>query len=299
MGNSKGLIYSFLLLVVSHITQAQEIKVEGYFLQDSAMLGEKVTYILKATYPQEIDLLFPDSTFQFGNMEYLGKETFTSFTQDSITLDSAVYYLSNFSLDSVKKYNLPVFEILRYDSISHLPEEDLLHLKLTIEEMPDELVFKENNRYQSIKKDFNYPYLIIGFSLTFISALLLFLIFGKQVKRSWQVYQEKKRQKKFLARWNEVKTGFVSHPSLDAADELLGLWKDRMEALTGKPFKEWTATETAAYLEMPEILQDFRKIELIIYADRPAEDVHQACDNLEKINTATFHQKIESYHEHE
>ncbi|MEX2594459.1 MAG: hypothetical protein WD426_16940 [Anditalea sp.] len=299
MGNIKGFIYSFLLLVVSHFAQAQELKVEGYFLQDSAMLGEKVGYVLKATYPPEINVLFPDSTFQFGSMEYLGKETFTSFTEDSLTLDSAIYYLSNFSLDPIKKYKLPVFEILRYDSISHLPEEGLLHLKLTIDEMPDELAFKETNRYQPIKKDFNYPYLIIGLSLVFISSLLLFLIFGKKAKISWLIYLEKKKQKKFLTRWDKVKTAFITNPSLEAADELLGLWKSRMEALTNKPFKEWTATETAIYLEMPEILQDFRKIELIIYADRPAEDVQQACDNLEKINTATFHQKIKAYHEHE
>ena len=98
MGNIKGLIYSFLLLVVSNFTQAQELKVEGYFLQDSAMLGEKVSYVLKATYPPELNILFPDSTFHFGNMEFLGKEIFNSYTEDSLTLDSAIYYLSNLSL---------------------------------------------------------------------------------------------------------------------------------------------------------------------------------------------------------
>jgi hypothetical protein len=299
VGNIKGFIYCFLLLVISHFTHAQELKVEGYFLQDSAMLGERVGYVLKATYPPEINVLFPDSTFQFGSMEYLGKEIFTSFTEDSLTLDSAIYYLSNFSLDPIKKYNLPVFEVLIYDSISHMPEEGLLHLKLTIDEMPDELAFKETNRYQPIKKDFNYPYLIIGLSILLISALLLFLIYGKKAKRSWLIYQEKKRQKIFLVQWNKTKKAFIKNPSLEAADELLGLWKSRMEALTGKPFKEWTATEIAAHLEMPEILQDFRKIELIIYADRPAEDVQQACENLEKTNTVTFNQKIKAYHEHE
>ncbi len=267
---------------------------EGYFLQDSAMLGEKVGYVLKATYPSGINVLFPDSTFQFGSMEYLGKETFTSYTQDSTTLDSAIYYLSNFSLDPVKNYRLPVFEVLKYDSIDHLPEEALLHLKLTIDEMPDVLTFKETNRYQPIKKDFNYPYLIIGLSLVFIIVILLFLILGKKVRKKWLIYQERRRQKKFLFQWNKTKTAFIANPSLDAADELLGLWKSRMESLTGRPFKEWTATETAAHLEKPELLQDFRKIELIIYANRPAEDVQLACDNLEEISTSTFHQKIKS-----
>lgn len=293
MGKIK-LICVFLWLSIAHLSYAQELKVEGYFLRDSAMLGQKIGYVLKATYPSSLNVLFPDSTFQYGSMEYLDKEIFTSYTQDSTTLDSAIYYLSNFSLDPVKNYRLPVFEILRYDSISHYPEESLLHLNLTIDEIPEELVFKETNSYQAIKQDFNFLYLIIGVSAFLIIALALVLIFGKKVGKSWRIYQEKKRQKRFLVQWNQTKRTFISQPSLDTADGLLGLWKGRMEALTGNPFREWTATETAAHLERPEVLQDFRKIELIIYADRPAEDVQEACDHLEAISTSTFHQKIKA-----
>lgn len=293
MGKILRLICCFLLLVASQFTQAQELKVEGYFLQDSAMLGERVGYVLKASYPPHLNVLFPDSAYQFGSMEYLGKDTFTSYTQDSTTLDSAVYYLSNFSLEPIKQYRLPVFEVLRYDSISHFPAEASLHLKLTIDEMPEELTFKETNRYQPIKKDFNYPYLLIGLSALILVGLLLLLVFGKKVRRNWRIYQEKRRQKRFLIQWQKTKEKFVAHPSLDTADELLALWKGRMEALTGMPYKEWTATETAAHLEMPEVLKDFRKIELIIYANRPAEDVQEACDHLEAISTSTYHQKIE------
>ena len=292
MGNINRFICSFLLLASSHLTHAQELQVEGYFLQDSAMLGERVGYVLKATYPSQLNVLFPDSTYQFGDMEYLGKETFVSFTQDDITLDSAVYYLSNFSLDPVKRYRLPVFEVLPYDSISHMPEDALLRLVLTIDEMPQDLLFKETNRYQPVRKAFNYPYLIIGLSLLFIISLSLFLLFGKNVRKRWGIYQEKRKQRKFLERWNRTKSAFIANPSLEAADELLGLWKGRMETLTGKPFREWTATEISDHLEIPGLLQDFRKIELIIYANRPAEDVQQACDHLEEISTSTFHQKI-------
>jgi hypothetical protein len=299
VGNIKGLICCFFLLATSHFSPAQELKVEGYFLQDSAMLGERVGYVLKASYPPNINILFPDSTYQYGSMEYLGKETFISFTQDSITLDSAVYYLSNFSLDSVKNYSLPVFEVLLYDSISHLPEEASLHLKLTIDEMPDELAFKETNRYQPIPKDFNYIYLIIGLSAFLIAVLVLFLVFGKKVREQWKRYKERRKHKRFLSQWNSTKAVFMANPSLEAADELLGLWKGRMESLTDKPYREWTATEIAEHLEQPELIHDFRKIELIIYANRPAEDVEQACQHLEEITTSTYHQKIEAYHEHE
>jgi hypothetical protein len=294
VGNLKVFILSLFFGILAHIGFAQELKVEGYFLQDSAMLGEKVGYVLKAYYPPGTNVLFPDSTYQFGSMEFLGKETFTTHTVDSTTLDSVIYYLSNFSLDSVKNYQLPVFEVLKYDSISHLPEEALLHLKLTIDTIPDVLTFKETNRYQPIPKDFNYPYLIIGLSLFLLILVTLIMVFGKKVKRNWLIYQERRRQKRFLILWNKTKSAFITQPSLEAADELLGLWKDRMETLTGKPFKEWTATEIAAHLDNPALLQDFRKIELIIYANRPAEDIQQSCNHLEEISTSTYLQKIKS-----
>ncbi len=288
------MICCFLLLTFGHVSHSQELEVEGYFLQDSAMLGERVGYVLKAAYPSHLNVLFPDSAYQYGSMEFLDKEIFTSYTQDSTTMDSVVYYLSNFSLEPVKQYRLPVFEVLRYDSISHFPEEASLHLKLTIEEMPEELAFKETNRYQPIKKYFNYPYLIIGLVALFILVLVLFLVFGKKVSKGWHTYQEKRKQKRFTAQWDKTKKTFIAQPTLEHADELLGLWKARMENLTGKPFKEWTATETAEYLEMPEVLADFRRIELIIYAARPAEDVEKACDHLEAISTSTYHEKIKA-----
>jgi len=292
VGKRKAFIFCFLLFGLSHFAPGQELKVEGYFLQDSAMLGERVGYVLKATYPSSLNVLFPDSTYHFDEMEFLGKETFISHSQDSVTLDSAVYYLSNFSLDSVKTFGLPVFEVLRYDSISHFAAASPLVLKLTIDEMPEELAFKETNRYQPIPRDFNYPYLLIGLSALLVITLALFFLFGKKVKKRWKIFNEKRKQKKFLSQWQQAKAAFISNPSMESADSLLGLWKGRMENLTNKPFKEWTSTEISAELKMPELIAAFRKIELIIYAARPAEDIEAACDQLEEISTATFEQKI-------
>lgn len=294
MGKLNRLLCGFFLLAVSHFTLAQELKVEGYFLQDSAMLGEKVGYVLKASYPRQTNVLFPDSTYHFGSMEFLGKEIFTTHTQDSTTLDSAVYFLSNFALDSIKRYRLPVFEVLRYDSIHHFPEDATLFLKLTIAEMPDELVFMETNQYQAIKKEINYPYWIIGIAVFLLVTISLFLIFGKDVRRKWRVYKEKRKQRRFHSQWTKTKNRFIANPTLESADILLGLWKSRMQSLTDKPYREWTATEIAEHLEQPELLKDFRKIELIIYANRPADDVQQACRNLENVITSTYEQKIKS-----
>lgn len=263
------------------------------------MLGERVGYVLKATYPSSMDILFPDSAFNYGSMDYLSKQTFTSYTLDSLTLDSAVYYLSNFSLESVKSYRLPVFEVLRYDSISHFPHEALLHLVLTISELPDVLTFQENNAYQKIGQGFNYPMLVLILFVIIILVIGSYFLFGQKIREAWFVYLEKKKRKKFLLQWQMAKDRLVHHPDLSSADELLGLWKSYMESLTGQPYREWTTTEIADHLTQPELVKNIRDIEIIIYADRVSENLDHACQNLTTISENTFEEKIKSYHTHE
>ena len=292
---------SFLLLsfALPSFVQAQEVQVNGYFLKDSAKLGERVGYVLKARYHSSLDVLFPDSTYNYGTMEFLEKQTFTSSTQDSITLDSAVYFLSNFSLESTRKFSLPVFEVLRYDSISHFPDEVSLDLQLTIDEIPENLSFQENNAYISIPLGFNYPRLFI-ISLVSIAVLVaLYFLFGKKLVNLWLVYKERKKRKRFLQRWKNAKRTLLEQPTLQSADELLGLWKSYMESLTGKPFREWTSTEIAQHLGLPGLLNDFRKIELVIYADRVDEDIPVSCEKLREVSTEIFEDKIKKYNVNE
>ncbi|WP_186756244.1 hypothetical protein [Echinicola salinicaeni] len=297
MGKFKGFFISILLVIFSSNLQAQKLKLDGYFLQDSAKLGERVGYVLKAEYPSEMNIVFPDSTFNYQDFAFLEKQTFTSYTPDSVTLDSAIYYLSNFSLDPVKSYSLPVFEILKYDSIQHSPIEDNLNLELTIKPMPEELTFKDNDKYQAIPKEFNYPYLLMFLGILLIVIIGSILLFGNKFQKEWAIRKIKKKHKKFLGKWTSAVQTLQSNPSLQVADETLWLWKDYMEELTGKPYREWTATEIGAFMELPDLVNDFRKIEIIIYANRTSEDLLATCDKLKSVCEDMYHQKIKEIHE--
>ena len=289
----KRLLFIILFLVSFGQVQAQEdLKVEGYFLQDSAKLGEKVGYVLKATYGPGYNVVFPDSTYDFSPFVLLEKKSFISYTADNLTLDSAVYYVSNFSLDPIAKLSLPVYQIFKYDSLEHRPLEASLALKLTIDEIPQQPVFKENDTYQEIPTDFNYPLLLGALAILVVLALAASLIFGKQLRRQWQIFLEKRKYKRFLKRWEKAESTFSLQPSMENADELLGLWKTYMEHLKNRPFREWTATEIADFLKNKDILKDFREIEMIIYAGREGTALPQACANLKNICKDSFQQKI-------
>jgi len=287
-------IIACILITFALPSFGQEVKVDGYFMQDSAKLGERVAYVLKATYPREKNIVFADTTFDFGPFVLLEKKSFISSTTDGITLDSAIYFVSNFSLDPVSSLAVPVYEVFKYDSLKYYPEEASINLQLTIAEIPQEPIFLPNNVYQPISGDFNYPLLIgVLVGIAILAGIVIFF-FGKQLGHQWQLWLEKRKYKRFEKRWEEAQTAFASNPSTENADQLLGLWKAYMEHLNQKPFSDWTTTEIADFLENKDIIKDFRAIELIIYAGKQGEDLPRACQNLMSICTNSFQQKITS-----
>lgn len=292
MGRIKFLINLLFISFFAFPVHSQDIEVEGYFQQDSAKLGERVAYVLKAKYKEGINVIFPDSTYDFTPFVLLEKKTYISSTQDAVTLDSAVYFVSNFSLEPVAKLALPIYEVFRFDSLEHLPLEAELALKLTIDQIPQELNFRDNNVYQPIPTEFNILFLgaILGVIAVLVVVLLFF--FGKKVKRQWQIWLEKQKYKRFVKKWQNAEAAFTSNPDMDQADELLGLWKAYMEHLKNKPFREWTTTEIADFLDNKEIIKDFRSIEMVIYAGKEGKDIEKTCNNLKEICIDSFKKKI-------
>lgn len=263
MGKLGAMIF---LLLLSLPVKAQQVRVSGYFMQDSAQLGERVGYVLKASYPQASQLIFPDSTHDFSPFIFLEKKTFISATTEGLTQDSAVYYLSNFSLEPSAYLSLPVFELSRYDSISYFTPTAELALRLTLDSIPEELVFQENNVYQPLEKPFNW----IVFSAIVGGILLglgiLFLLFADRIKRLFRKNREKLRWKKFERKWKKLAEQLHKDPNQKLADEVVGLWKGYLESLTSQPYQEWTSSEIAAALEDKEVFKALRSIDMIIYA---------------------------------
>ncbi len=255
-----------LFSVFSIAAKGQEVAVSGYFMQDSAKLGERVGYVLKASYPASKQLIFPDSVYNFGELVLLEKQTFISETSEGVTLDSAIYFLSNFSLEPSIFLSLPVYELARYDSVTYFPLEAELKLKLTLDSIPEKLVFLENNIYQPLNKPLNWivTSVLIGGILLLLGVL--YLLFNKQIAAYFSQLSEKRRWKKFEKKWNLQTAELAKNPSIELADEVIGLWKGYLESITKQPIKEWTSSEIGEKLEDPKIFVSLRTIDMIIYA---------------------------------
>ncbi|WP_339878352.1 hypothetical protein [uncultured Algoriphagus sp.] len=280
----------FLFILLPFLSNAQQIKVDAYFMQDSAKLGERVGYVLKATYPESAQIIFPDSTFDFSPLVLLEKKTFISNTQDSITQDSTIYYVSNFSLDPSSYLTLPVYELARYDSVVHYPLEAELKLKLTLDSIPEQLVFQQNNIYQPLEKSFNW--IIIGIILGGILLLLglLYFFFADKVQEYWNERREKRRWSQFEKRWKTQTALLTQNPSIESADEVIGLWKGYMESITKLPIKEWTSSEIGERLNNLKIFKALRTIDLIIYAGESSKS-EEATNYLLEVAREKYQEK--------
>ena len=262
-----GRFFLFILFLVASIqVSAQKVQVSGYFTKDSARLGERVGYVLKASYPQSAQLIFPDSTFDFSPFVFLEKKTFVSATKEGITQDSSVYFLSNFSLEPSSYLALPVFELNRYDSITHYTTDAELKLKLNLDSIPEQLQFKENNVYQPLDKPFNWFVFsaIIGGILLVVG--ILFFVFAERIKRLFRKNRERLRWIQFERKWKKLSDLLQQQPNQSTADEAVGLWKGYLEHLRSQPIQEWTSSEIAAALDDKEVFKALRSIDMIIYA---------------------------------
>lgn len=287
-----GKIGIFLsLLLLSFSTVAQSVKVEGYFTQDSAKLGERVGFVLKARYPESSQLIFPDSAYDFAPLILLEKKTFISQTVEGETLDSAIYYVSNFSVDPSVFLSLPVYELSRYDSITYFSNEAELKLKLILDSIPEQPVFQENNVYQPIETTFNWLLagLIAGGVLILLGGFTL--LFAKRIKALFKRNREKLRWIQFERKWKKLTALLTQNPALELADEVIGLWKGYLESITDQPFQEWTSSEISEALNDKEIFKALRSIDMIIYAGKEAK-TEEATNYLLEVAKTKYQEKL-------
>ncbi len=284
-----GFFLFFLAIINSSL--AQQVEVSGYFTQDSARLGERVGFVLKAKYPEASQLLFPDSTFDFSPLVFLEKKTFISNTVDGITQDSAIYYVSNFSLEPSVFLALPVYELNRYDSLTYYTNEAELKLKLMLDSIPEELVFQENNVYQPLKKSFNWLLfgLISGAVILFLGVL--FTLFKDRIKAIFKKNREKIRWIQFELKWKKLSALLAQNPNQELADEVIGLWKGYLESLTAQPYQEWTSSEISDALQDKEVFKALRSIDMIIYAGKEGK-TEEATTYLYEVAKATYKEKL-------
>ncbi|HEU5291277.1 MAG TPA: hypothetical protein VFU05_11570 [Cyclobacteriaceae bacterium] len=240
-----AVVFSLLTLTNTH---AQEVKVTAGFMKDSVQIGEPVGYYLAASYPQSLNVLFPDSTFNFAPFEFNRKIYLPTATSNGISYDSAVYYLSTFEIDSIQYLDLPVFIANTRDCTSYTPLKDSIALIQAIKNPPDsveaqKLPLKTNTLYEIVFSQFNYIILIIVGGVLLIVTIVGWAFFGKKIIQYFKVRELKKKYNKFITEFTAQLNQLTEAFSPELAEQTVLTWKKYMEGLSKIPYTKYTTPE--------------------------------------------------------
>src|SRR5690606_31211091 len=88
-----------ILSICSFVAVAQ--KPRAFFFEDSVVIGREVRMAMSYQHAGKSDIVFPDSSFDFSPFRYFSSQLFETRTQGGESLDSVIYTLVTYSLDSV------------------------------------------------------------------------------------------------------------------------------------------------------------------------------------------------------
>ena len=284
-------IIAFLLCFLVGTVTAQEVEVRGYFSKDTLQVGEPVDFTMVVTYPREIEVLFPDSTYDYSPFEYLHKSYLSTVSSEITSNDSVVYRLTTFDLDSIQKIGLPVFLISDGDSIKVDSNTDSLYLQHVITESIDSLQVKETIDYHAVSKAFNYPYLLIALGALVVIGLLVAIFFGKEIRRRFKLYRLRKAHQNFLETFRSLQDQGLE--SSEKAENLLGYWKTYLERLEGLPYTKLTTKEIVTLEENSEFKETLRGLDANIYGEYKITDISQLIVKLKEFGIDRFAKKLE------
>ncbi|RKQ51745.1 hypothetical protein BXY85_2777 [Roseivirga pacifica] len=264
--NSRTLTIALILSVLCRISFAQEVKPYGYFLKDSVKIGEIVPYSLSYKDKKNRAIIFPDSLYNFAPFELFDKAYFDTESDSINSIDSAVYYLATFEIDTIQSLSVPVFFFTGKDSLEIFSNKDSIVLNQVVTQMPDSVNLEETNAFQPVSLQFNYPYWLIGLTILGIITLVVMLIWGKEIYKRIRLYRMKKKLENFKQAFDEKVEALNANTNKHEIEQVIKYWKQYMEGLENIPFTKLTTKEILKIQENSALEETLKSIDRSIYS---------------------------------
>ncbi len=285
-----------LLLLVHSISFCQEVWVKGRFETDTVKLGKPIDYYLTVTYPKDKSVLFPDSTFSFAPFEFQKKSFFTTKTENNVSYDSVIYTLNTFEIDSIQTLALPVFQLEKKDCVIFYSVADSVFFKKMVDAVPDSLAIsqlplKTNTAYNPVNWLLNYPLALIISGVLLVVLVVIWILFGKRIKRYFAIKRLTKSHSAFIGRFEQSVEGLKNSFTPESAESAVTIWKKYMEELSSRPYTKFTSREIRE-AEKGELGQALHSVDRMIYG-RIVPETFDSFQELKAFTQNKFNQKLE------
>lgn len=290
---------TFLLILIPSVAWSQNVKVRSRFLADTLKIGEKVPFAVTARYPRKVNILYPDSSYSFNPFEFESREYFPTITTDSISYDSAVYFITSYEVDSIQMFRMPVYVMQGADCTVVFGAADSIFLKQLVDHVPDsvaaqQLPLKTNTSYLNVQWLFNYPIATYVAGALIVIVIVVWVVFGKRIRRYYALKRLNKSHVEFLHRFadalNQMQAGF----SVVKAESALVIWKRYMESLEEKPYTKYSSKEILRVLDDKNLATALRSIDRMVYGGVASNA--EAFNELREVSRSHFNEKLRKVH---
>lgn len=250
----------FLVLIFSAIS-ANGQKPRGLFLEDSVLVGYPINFALIFEHNNASDLVFPDSNYNFKPFKLIKTEYFPTKTKGKLSVDSVIYTLLTFEIDSVLTISLPVISLNSKKKYYSTPSVVYLKKMVSKKDFISPKV-KPSTAFYSVPLDFNSPKLFYYLILFLFSSFVLFLVFGKTIMNQFKIMMFYRKHKEFVAQFK--KTAKSSRDEKSIVKGLI-LWKNHLEFLQNIPFSTMTTKEIILNKPIERLADALKEFDIAIY----------------------------------
>lgn len=281
-----------IILMIFSASFCQEMTVKGAFVQDSLRIGEPIEYWLSATYPDKYDLVLPDSNFNFSPFEFSNRQYFETTSKSGQAIDSVIYSLQSFEIDSTQYLNLPALLILNRDTMESRSPIDSITLIHLVPVANDTVRLITNTELQGLPRQVNSPLLmIIGGGLILISLFIL-LIFGKKIRKHFKLKRLEKSHSFFVEQMDRYIGELKNVGESAVAENAINLWKGYIEKVENRPFTKLTSKEITQISFAEELIDPLKAVDRCVYGKLDSEKVYHDFQHLEDFAKNRYETKV-------
>jgi hypothetical protein len=208
--------------------------------------------------------------------------------------DTTVYTLQSFEIDLVQRLTLPGFVIDQGDSLELRIPADSICFKELVAEVSDSTMLKQNIAYQDVHRFFNFPMMWVVLGVIAILSIAIFLIYGKRIRRYFQIKQLNKNYRVFSDNITQLIHQLKDDANADLAETALKLWKDYLERLEAIPYSKLTTKEILGLEHTSELKQPLASIDKSVYGRLIENELYRSFQAIEDFTQHRFSLKIDT-----
>jgi hypothetical protein len=276
--------------------QKQPVQIKGYFVEDSAKIGQSFHYSLTVTHPKSQEIFFPGINQRFGQLYPVKKDYFTTRTQGKSSIDSAVYTFKSFNIDDFQTLQIPVYTWADGDCTQLVDKPDTIFLKRL---QPNAKTIDLDSLYQTIpiaplKPKPELKNVLLGGVGLLVLIGLVYWIFGNRIKRGIKIYLLWRKNIDFKRGFQRLQRNIANtSKGLQNLESAFSLWKNYLENLTRLPFSTFSTTEMVDNLSDKRLINVLKEVDSAIYGGNFSEKTIDAVKLLIEIAQTLYLQERE------